>query len=68
MKKKAINALVDYVNKHGGIAVTASFLDRLKDLGFKYATESGVSISIADTDININEETIARMFDPFFFV
>ncbi len=48
MKKKAISALVDYVNKYGGIEVTASFLDSLKDLGFKYATESGVSISVAD--------------------
>ncbi len=48
MKKKAINALVDYVQKYGGIAVTAGFLDRLKDLGFKHATEAGVSISIED--------------------
>ncbi len=48
MKKKAIAAIVDYVQKYGGIAVTASFLDRLKDLGFKHATEAGVSISIAD--------------------
>ncbi len=61
MKKKAINALVDYVNKHGGIAVTASFLDRLKDLGFKYATESGVSISIAD--IIIPEAKIEKIAD-----
>ncbi|MBE0498966.1 MAG: DNA-directed RNA polymerase subunit beta' [Campylobacterales bacterium] len=48
MKKKAINGLVDYVNKHGGIAYTAEFLDALKDLGFKQATEAGVSISAAD--------------------
>ncbi len=48
MKKKAINAIVDYVNKHGGIAYTAEFLDALKDLGFKQATEAGVSISAAD--------------------
>jgi len=48
MKKKKINAIADYVQKHGGIAVTAGFLDRLKDLGFKQATEAGVSISIAD--------------------
>ncbi len=48
MKKKNINAIADYVQKHGGIAVTAGFLDRLKDLGFKQATEAGVSISIAD--------------------
>ena len=48
MKKKKISELVDYVNKHGGMAVTASFLDNLKDLGFKVATDAGVSISIAD--------------------
>jgi DNA-directed RNA polymerase subunit beta' len=48
MKKKAINGIVDYVNKHGGIAYTAEFLDALKDLGFKQATEAGVSISAAD--------------------
>jgi DNA-directed RNA polymerase subunit beta' len=48
MKKKNINAIVDHVNKYGGIAITAGFLDDLKDLGFKYATAAGVSISIAD--------------------
>jgi DNA-directed RNA polymerase subunit beta' len=48
MKKKAINEIVDYVQKHGGIGVTANFLDRLKDLGFKHATEAGVSISADD--------------------
>ncbi len=48
MKKKAINAIVDYVQKHGGIGITAGFLDGLKDLGFKHATESGVSISADD--------------------
>ncbi|MBW6487691.1 DNA-directed RNA polymerase subunit beta' [Sulfurimonas sp.] len=51
MKKKAINELVDYVQKHGGIGVTAGFLDRLKNLGFKHATESGVSISIDDIKV-----------------
>ncbi len=48
MKKKAINEIVDYVQKHGGIGVTAGFLDSLKNLGFKHATESGVSISADD--------------------
>ncbi|MDQ7045080.1 MAG: DNA-directed RNA polymerase subunit beta' [Sulfurimonas sp.] len=48
MKKKYINEIVDYVQKHGGIGITAGFLDKLKDLGFKHATESGVSISADD--------------------
>ncbi len=48
MKKKNISALVDYVNKYGGLSIIAAFLDNLKDIGFKYATEAGVSISIDD--------------------
>lgn len=48
MKKKDIANLVDYVYKTGGLEVTAGFLDRLKNLGFRYATKAGVSISIAD--------------------
>ncbi|MFT5659404.1 MAG: DNA-directed RNA polymerase subunit beta' [Sulfurimonas sp.] len=51
MKKKYINEIVDYVQKHGGIGITAGFLDKLKDLGFKHATESGVSISADDIRI-----------------
>ncbi len=56
MKKKAINEVVDYVQKYGGIAVTAKFLDNIKDLGFKHATESGVSISIADVIVPEDKE------------
>ena len=51
LKKKAINTIVDYVQKHGGIGITSKFLDDLKDLGFRVATEAGVSISIADVII-----------------
>ncbi|OHE01670.1 MAG: DNA-directed RNA polymerase subunit beta' [Sulfurimonas sp. RIFCSPLOWO2_12_36_12] len=61
MKKKAINEIVDYVQKHGGIGITAGFLDRLKNLGFKHATESGVSISI--DDIKIPEGKAAKIAD-----
>jgi DNA-directed RNA polymerase beta' subunit len=48
MKKKDIAALVDYVYKVGGLKITAEFLDKLKELGFRYAAKVGVSISIAD--------------------
>jgi len=68
MKKKYINEVVDYVQKHGGIGVTAGFLDRLKDLGFKHATEAGVSISaddikIPDTKVPKVEESKNRVLD-----
>ncbi|MBL0707778.1 MAG: DNA-directed RNA polymerase subunit beta' [Sulfurimonas sp.] len=55
MKKKYINEVVDYVQKHGGIGVTSGFLDKLKDLGFKHATESGVSISIDDIRVPVTK-------------
>jgi len=57
LKKKDIGALVDYVYKIGGINDTAEFLDDLKDIGFKYATKVGVSISIDDIKIPELKET-----------
>ncbi len=48
LKKKDIANLVDYIYKESGISLTAEFLDNLKDMGFKYATHTGVSISVDD--------------------
>ena len=48
MKKKDVGTLIDQVYKYGGVGYTATFLDNLKDLGFKYATKAGISISIDD--------------------
>ena len=48
MKKKDIGNLADFVYKKGGLEITASFLDSLKDIGYKYSTKAGVSISAAD--------------------
>jgi len=58
MKKKEIATLVDYIYKHSGISHTAEFLDNLKDMGFKYATKTGVSISIDDIKIPDTKEGI----------
>ncbi|RLA83844.1 MAG: DNA-directed RNA polymerase subunit beta', partial [Epsilonproteobacteria bacterium] len=56
LKKKDIGALVDYIYKHGGYKVTPKFLDNLKNLGFKYATTAGISISIDDIRIPDSKE------------
>lgn len=58
LKKKDIGTLVDYIYKVGGLAITAEFLDNLKDMGFKYATKVGVSISIDDIKIPEQKEQI----------
>ncbi len=58
LKKKLIGELVDYVYKHGGIHDTAAFLDNLKNMGYKYATEAGISISAADIIIPDEKEKL----------
>jgi DNA-directed RNA polymerase subunit beta' len=58
LKKKDIGALVDYVYANGGYEVTPSFLDNLKDLGFKYSTKAGISISIDDIKVPQSKEVL----------
>ncbi|MCX7816572.1 MAG: DNA-directed RNA polymerase subunit beta' [Syntrophales bacterium] len=46
MTKKELANLIDYCYRHCGAKTTVITADRLKDLGFKYATISGASIAI----------------------
>ena len=46
--KKQLRGLVAWAYKHHGTAVTAAMADDLKDLGFRYATQAAVSISVND--------------------
>ncbi len=48
LKKKEITALVDECHHRLGNAETVKFLDDLKDIGFRYAGLSGLSIGIDD--------------------
>ena len=58
MKKKDISNLIDYVNKESGMSAIARFLDNLKDLGFKYATKAGISISAYDVIVPNDKQSI----------
>ncbi len=49
--KKALRNLVAWAYKHHGTAATAAMADDLKDLGFHYATQAAVSISVDDLRI-----------------
>ncbi len=58
LKKKEVTALVaDCYNKLGN-EVTVKFLDELKDIGFRYATLSGLSIGIDDMHIPSSKERL----------
>jgi DNA-directed RNA polymerase subunit beta' len=49
--KKALKNLVSWAYKTHGTAITAAMADNLKDLGFKYATQAAVSISVEDLKV-----------------
>ena len=49
--KKGLKNLVAWSYKTHGTAVTAAMADNLKDLGFKYATQAAVSISVDDLKV-----------------
>jgi DNA-directed RNA polymerase subunit beta' len=51
MKKKQLSELVLQSYRRAGLADTVTFLDRLKDFGFRFATMGGVSIGIEDLEI-----------------
>ncbi|MGH7934233.1 MAG: DNA-directed RNA polymerase subunit beta' [Candidatus Binataceae bacterium] len=48
MKKKELGNLIDLVYRQAGNKATVIFADRLKDVGFEFATRAGISISIKD--------------------
>ncbi len=49
--KKVLKQLVAWAYKHHGTAATATMADNLKDLGFRYATQAAVSISVDDLKV-----------------
>ncbi len=64
MNKKELRNLVGVCYRRRGIKATVILSDRLKDLGYSFATKSGVSISIKDMVIpHRKEEIIGRAAD-----
>src|SRR5204863_6103993 len=58
LKKKEVTALVARCMNQLGNEATVHFLDELKDLGFRYATLSGLSIGIDDMHIPSSKEQL----------
>ncbi|HEV3111211.1 MAG TPA: DNA-directed RNA polymerase subunit beta' [Candidatus Binataceae bacterium] len=51
MKKKELGNLIDLSYRKSGNKATVIFADRLKDIGFEFATRAGISIAIKDMTI-----------------
>ncbi len=60
MDKKTIGQLVDICYRKGGEKATVILSDRLKDIGFFYATLGGISISIDDMIIPKRKEELIK--------
>ena len=58
MNKKELRSLINESYRHAGIKSTVILADRLKDVGYKYATLSGISISMKDMVIPSSKEEI----------
>jgi DNA-directed RNA polymerase subunit beta' len=55
MKKKELGTLIDLAYRYSGNKATVIFADKLKDLGYDYATRAGISIAIKDMVIPANK-------------
>ena len=60
MNKKELTELVAECYKIMGREETVIFLDKLKEIGFKYATKSGISISMKNMRIPANKEILVE--------
>ena len=63
LKKKGIGQLVNYCYLRYGLETTVKMLDEIKSLGFKYATQAGLSIGIDDMVIPDNKKTLVKDAD-----
>ncbi|MGH7139150.1 MAG: DNA-directed RNA polymerase subunit beta', partial [Pirellulales bacterium] len=63
LKKKGIGQLVNYCNQNLGLETTVGMLDRIKALGFNYATRSGLSVGLDDMVIPASKYTVVDEAD-----
>ncbi|AEU35138.1 DNA-directed RNA polymerase subunit beta' [Granulicella mallensis] len=60
LKKKGIGQLINYLYLNLGLEVTVHALDRIKELGFQYATKSGLSVGLDDMVIPDSKYTVVH--------
>jgi DNA-directed RNA polymerase subunit beta' len=60
LKKKGIGQLINYLYLNLGLEVTVHSLDKIKELGFQYATRSGLSVGLDDMVIPDSKYTVVH--------
>ncbi|MFR0367817.1 DNA-directed RNA polymerase subunit beta' [Candidatus Phytoplasma palmae] len=62
-KKKFLSMIITRVFKKNNNTKTAEILDNIKDLGFKYSTMSGITISYSDINIYSKKEELLELVE-----
>lgn len=61
LDRKGVDSVVARCYKHMGRDVTAEVVDNIKDMGFKYATRSGITIAVSDIQVpDVKAEILDR--------
>ncbi len=60
LKKKGMTQLVQYCYLQFGLQITVSMLDRIKELGYRFATRAGISIGIDDMVVPAEKYTLVE--------
>jgi DNA-directed RNA polymerase subunit beta' len=58
LDKKGVNEVVERCYRHLGRELTAVLVDSIKDLGFQYATQSGITIAVSDIEVPEQKQEI----------
>lgn len=60
LDKKQLKELISWVFRNYGVARAANMADKLKDIGFNFATKAGISLSIEDLRIPEKKQIILK--------
>jgi DNA-directed RNA polymerase subunit beta' len=63
MDKKSLRELVARIHHDVGPEATVEFVDKVKTLGFRFATQSGISIAASDLDVPIGKKEMMAAAD-----
>ncbi len=60
LRKKDLAKLIDVSYRKAGAKKTCILADRIKDVGYKFASYAGISIAINDMKVPVNKEEVLR--------
>lgn len=60
-KKKDLGLIIKEIFDHYTVDETSDIMDKIKNLGFKYSTQSGVTVSLSDVNVAENKDKYVEL-------